>query len=47
MQETKILGNAFILTRPITLLPHTPVVQKIADQRWLIANSTKMGTFFI
>ena len=29
------------LTRPIGLPPHTPVAQKIADQRWLIANSAK------
>ena len=27
------------------LLPHAPVAQKIADQRWLIANSAKIGTF--
>ena len=27
--------------------PDTPVAQKIADQRWLIANSAKIGTFFI
>ena len=26
------------LTRPIDLPPHAPVAQKIADQRWLIAN---------
>ena len=35
------------LTRPIGLPPHAPVAQKIADQRWLIANSAKIGTFFI
>ena len=32
-------------TRPIGLPPHAPVAQKIADQRWLIANSAKIGTF--
>ena len=26
---------------------HTPFTQKITDQRWLIGNSTKIGTFFI
>ena len=26
--------------------PHAPVAQKIADQRWLIANSSKKGNFF-
>ena len=25
--------------------PHALVAQKIADQRWLIANSAKIGTF--
>ena len=35
------------LTRPIGLLPHAPIAQKIADQRWLIANLEKVGTFFI
>ena len=35
------------LTHPIGLPPHAPVVQKIADKRWLIANSAKIGTFFI
>ena len=34
------------LASPIALPPHAPVVQKIADQRWLIANSEKIGTFF-
>ena len=33
------------LTRPMGLPPHAPVAQKIADQRWLIANSAKKGTF--
>ena len=31
----------------ILLNPHAPVAQKIADQRWLIANSAKIGTFYI
>ena len=35
------------LTRPIGLPPHTPVAQKIADLRLLIANSGKIGNFFI
>ena len=29
------------LTHPIGLPPHAPIAQKIADQRWLIANSVK------
>ena len=33
--------------RPIGLPPQAPVAQKIADQRWLIAISAKIGTFFI
>ena len=37
----------FTLTRPIGLPPHTPVAQKIADQPWLIADSTKDRYFFI
>ena len=35
------------LTRPISLPPHTPVAQKIADKRWLIANSAKNMHLFI
>ena len=35
------------LTRPIGLALHTLVAQKIADPYWLIANSSKKGTFFI
>ena len=26
--------------------PQAPVAQKIADQRWIIANSAKKSTFF-
>ena len=33
------------LTRPIGLPPHAPVAQKIADQRWLIANLAKKVRF--
>ena len=32
---------------PDGFTPSAPVAQKIADQRWLIANSAKIGTFFI
>ena len=41
------MGNQVSIdsTRPIGLPPHAPVAQKIADQRWLIASSTKIGTF--
>ena len=31
----------------IGLFPHAPVAQKIADQRWLIANSAKIKYLFI
>ena len=34
------------LARPIGLPPHTPVAQKTADQRWLIANSAKNRNLF-
>ena len=34
-------------TGPIDLPPHAPVAQKIADQRWLVANSAKNKYFFI
>ena len=33
------------LTRPIGLPPHALIAQKNADQRWLITNSEKIGTF--
>ena len=33
------------LTRPSGLPPHAPVAQKIAVQRWLIANSAKKVPF--
>ena len=39
-------SNMLTLTRSIGS-PQTPVAQKFADQRWLIANSGKIGTFFI
>ena len=43
------IGNSksynLILTRPINLLPHTPIAQKIANQRWLINNSAKKVPF--
>ena len=34
------------LTHPIGLPPHAPVAQKIANQRWLIANSAKNRYIF-
>ena len=33
------------LTRPIGLHPHTPVAQKIVDQRLIIPNLAKIVTF--
>ena len=39
--------NTLTLTRPIGLPLHTPVAQKIADERWLIYNSSKNRYFFI
>ena len=29
----------------LNINPHAPVAQKIADQRWLIANRQKIGIF--
>ena len=37
----RLSKSGLTLTRPSGLPPHTPVVQKIADKRWLIANSAK------
>ena len=39
----KFDNDKLTLTRPIGLPSHAPVAQKIADQYWLIANSTKIG----
>ena len=41
--QTQILT----VTRPIRLPPYTPVAQKIAEQRWLIATSAKNMYLFI
>ena len=43
-----LVFNFFILTltHPIGLPSHTPVAQKIADQRWLKANSAKNRYLF-
>ena len=43
----KVIRTASDLTlsRRIGLAPHAPVAQKIADQRWLIANSAKKIPF--
>ena len=46
MQLQKIMIRSLTLTHPIGLPPHASVAQKIADQRWLIANSAKIGTIF-
>ena len=43
----EIISSRLTLSRPIGLPPHALVAQKIADQRWLIANSEKIGNFFI
>ena len=45
--ETVLLHKVGSLTlkRSIGLPPDTPVAQKIADQRWHIANSAKISTF--
>ena len=40
------LSCSLTFTRPIGLPPHAPVAQKIADQRWLIANSVKNRYLF-
>ena len=42
-----ILNFYLTLTRPIGLPPHAPVAQKIAGQRWLIANLAKNRHLFI
>ena len=48
----KIIKNLILiltkltLTRPIGLPPHAPVARKIADQRWIIANSAKNRCLF-
>ena len=41
------LFKILTLTRPIGLPFHAPVAQKIADQRWHIANSAKKIRLFI
>ena len=47
--KTKDTSEKHYLTlrRPIGLHPHAPVAQKIANQRWLIANSSKNRYVFI
>ena len=40
-------GFLLTLTRLIGLPPHAPVAQKIADQRWLIANSANKKYLFL
>ena len=40
-------GDILTLMRPIGLPPHAPVAQKIADQRWPIANSAKNKYLFL
>ena len=45
--KNKLQDDSLNLTRPIRLAPHAPVAQKIADQRWLIANSAKKVLFDI
>ena len=44
-QYTEKVQIELTLTSPIGLPPHTPIAQKIAEQRWLIANLAKIGTF--
>ena len=45
MCDTQLLpvynGLQLTLRRPIGLPPHIPFAHKIADQRWLIADSAK------
>ena len=45
VQKHSRFSTKLTLTRSIGLPPHTPVAQKIADQRWLIANSAKRYFF--
>ena len=40
-----IFFETLTVTRPISLPPPATVAQKIADQRWLIANSAKNKYF--
>ena len=45
-KKLAILEDFSTLTSPIGLPPHAPVLQKSADQRWLIANSAKNRHLF-
>ena len=50
IEEKPVSGcpvSILTLTRPIGLPPHAPVLQKSADQRWLISNPAKIGIFFV
>ena len=42
-----VIFSPLTLTRLIGLPPHAPVAQRIADQRWLIANSAKNKYLFL
>ena len=46
MLRSRILASSVLKLKIILINPHTLVAQKIADQRWLIANSAKNKYFF-